>query len=56
MSGTLIRKLNTEVGIGKQAVIWNGPDNNGNAEFNSYYLVKIQIVNEYMTKRFIFSR
>ena len=56
MSGKLVRRLNQEAGIGKQAVIWNGLDNNGSVVSNGCYLVKIQIADEYMTKRFIFSR
>lgn len=56
ISGKLIRRLNPEAGIGKQTIIWDGIDNNCAAVSNGCYLVKIQIVDEYMAKRFIFSR
>ena len=56
MSGTLIRELNTVTGIGKQSMVWDGLDNNGAVVSNGCYIVKIQIADEYMAKRFIFSR
>ena len=56
ISGKLVRVLDTETGIGKQTVVWNGFDNNSAAVSNGCYIIKIQIADEYMAKHFIFSR
>lgn len=56
MSGKVIKKLNTETGVGKQTVVWDGLDNNGAAVSKGCYIVRIKSTDNLITKRFIFSR
>lgn len=56
LSGKLIKKLSTEVGIGKQDIVWNGLDDNGAIVSNGCYVIRIEYSDRIITKRFILSR
>lgn len=55
-SGRIVRAFNTETGIGKQMISWDGVDNSGRAISNGCYIGRVEYEGKVIAKRFVLSR
>jgi flagellar hook assembly protein FlgD len=56
LSGRLMRVLDFETGIGRQAITWDGVDNSGKGVSNGCYIIRVEYDNKLIANRFMLNR